>query len=284
MMIKLVKDAFIHFLNSNTFQKGASLAYYTVFSFVPIIIVIISLLGFFFGEQAVSGEIYYQLNKIFGNDASMQIQEIIKNHHINHNSLTTTFIGFAVLIFSASQMFNEIHDSFNSIWSIKGKLKNSIFKYFSTYLASFLILILSFFIILISTLVSSFLIKYSHNFHFDYEFLYVYEHCLSFATMSIVFTTMFKFLSDAKLHWKPTYIGGLITSSLFIFGKIIIAWYIGYNHLSSTFGSAIFIVVLLLWVYYTSQILFLGASFVKVISEKLGFEITVKNHIKKDIN
>ena len=276
-MKKILKEVFIHFLNSNTFQEGASLAYYTIFSFVPIIIIFISLFGFFFGDQAVSGEVYTQLKGVFGNDASIQIQEIIKNHHTNHNSITTTIIGFVILIFSALGMFTQIHDSFNSIWNVNVKSKSSIIKYFSKYLVSLFLLISLFFIIFISTIISSLLITYSQNLHVDYNFLYIYEHFLSFAIMSIVFTIMFKFLGDAQLHWKVTFIGGLITSLLFIFGKVVIAWYIGYSHLSSTFGSAMFLVLLLLWIYYTSQILFLGASFVKVISSRFGYEIIADN-------
>ena len=214
---------------------------------------------------------------MFGNDASIQIQEIIKNHHTNHNSITTTIIGFVILIFSALGMFTQIHDSFNSIWNVNVKSKSSIIKYFSKYLVSLFLLISLFFIIFISTIISSLLITYSQNLHVDYNFLYIYEHFLSFAIMSIVFTIMFKFLGDAQLHWKVTFIGGLITSLLFIFGKVVIAWYIGYSHLSSTFGSAMFLVLLLLWIYYTSQILFLGASFVKVISSRFGYEIIADN-------
>ena len=109
-MIRFVKDIFNHFFDSNTFQKGASLAYYAVFSILPIIIIIISLLGFFWGKQAVSGEIYIQLKDVLGNDASMQIQNIIKNKHTNHKSVLTSIIGFATLAFSASGMFSQIHN------------------------------------------------------------------------------------------------------------------------------------------------------------------------------
>ena len=277
-MIKLITEVFTHFSNSNTFQKGASLAYYTVFSFVPIIIVIVSLLGLFFGEQAVSGEIYDGLKKTLGNNASMQIQEIIKDHHVNHNSIITTFIGFVLLIFSASEIFKQIHNSFNSMWNIKKNSNNSILNYFLTYIMSFSILILSFFIIFTISTISSFLHKYSSSLHIDYKTYFVFDHCLSFTTMGIIFTIMFKFLSDAKPYWKPVLIGGFITSLLFTFGKILISWYIGTNHPSSTFNSSIFIMVLLLWVYYTSQILFLGASCVKIISNHLNLEITTKHY------
>ena len=272
-MIKFLKEVFNHFFNSNTFQKGASLAYYAVFSLLPIIIIITSLLGLFFGKQAVSGEIYAQLKDILGNDASMQIQNIIKNQHTNHNGILTSIIGFVTLAFSASKMFSQIHNSFNSIWNIKAKPKNSILKYLYKHLASFLIFLGLFMRILISTSVNSFLIKHSSSLHSDYRFLHIYEHLASFVVFSIAFAIMFKFLGDAKVHWKATLIGGLITSLVFLFGKVVIGLYIGHSHISSTFGTASVLALLMLWVYYTSQIIFLGASFVKIISSKLGYDI-----------
>ncbi|WP_109301390.1 YihY/virulence factor BrkB family protein [Aquimarina sp. AU474] len=280
-MVKFLKEVFNHFFTSNTFQKGASLAYYAVFSLLPMIIIITSILGIFFGKQAVSGEIYSQLKDILGNEASIQIQDIIKNQHTNHNSILTTIIGFATLAFSASGMFSQIHNSFNSIWNIKAKPKNSILKYLSKHLISFTVLISLFFVILISTTIHSFLIKHSNNLTSDYKFSYVYEHFLSFFIISIAFAMMFKFLGDAKVHWKAAIIGGLITSLLFVFGKIGIGIYIGHSHISSTFGSASVLALLMLWVYYISQIIFLGASFVKIVSNRLGHEILPNNNAVK---
>ena len=277
-MMKFLKEVFSLFFKSNTFQKGGSLAYYAVFSFIPIIVIIISFLGVVFGEQAVSGEVYAQLKDILGEDASIEIQNIIKNQYTNHNSITTTIIGFAVLAFSASIMLVQIHNSFNSIWSIKAKPKSSILRYLSRHLVSFILLISLFFIILISTTISSFLIKHSGSLHSDYRFSYVYEHFFSFGVMSIVFTTMFKFLGDAKVHWKAALYGGLITSILFLFGKAFIGYYIGLSNISSTFGSASAVALLLIWVFYISQIIFLGASFVKIISSHLGYEILPNNY------
>ena len=178
-------------------------------------------------------------------------------------------------------MFSQIHNSFNSIWNIKAKPKSSILKYLSKHLVSFLILIGLFFIILISTAVNSFLIKHTNSLHSDYEFSYIYEHLTSFAILCIAFAIMFKFLGDAKVHWKATILGGIFTAFLFIFGKIGIGMYIAHSHISSTFGSASVLALLMLWVYYTSQIIFLGASFVKVMINKLGYEILPNNNAVK---
>lgn len=272
-MLNFFKDVFNHFFNSNTFQKGAALAYYAVFSILPMIIIITSVLGLIWGKQVVSGEIYEQLKGILGNEASLQIQELIKKHNTNYNTVLTTIIGFATLILSASGMFSQVHNSFNSIWNIKAKPKSSILKYLSKHLTAFLILILLFFILLASSALNSFLLRYGNTLNTDYQLLYLYEHLISFVVISLAFSIMFNYLGDAKIHWKAAIFGGIFTAFLFVFGKIGISMYISHSKLSTTFGSASVLALLMLWVYYTAQIIFLGASFVKIISIRLGHTI-----------
>ncbi len=272
-MVKFVKEVFHHFLSSNTFQQGASLAYYAVFSLLPMIMIIISVLGLFFGKQAVSGEVYLQLRDTLGNEAAMQIQDIIKNHHANHDSLWTAVIGFVTLALSASGMFSQVHNSLNSIWNIKAKPKSSILKYLANHFFAFFVLIFLFFTILISTSIHSFLIKQSDSIEGNFRLFYVSEHVLSFLITGIGFAVMFRLLGDAIVNWKVALLGGLITSILFLFGKVAIGMYIGHSHISTTFGSASVLALLMLWVYYTSQIIFLGASFVEIISNRLGYEL-----------
>lgn len=272
-MIKFIKEVFNHFFSGNTFQKGAALAYYAVFSMLPMIMIIVSILGLLFGKQAVSGEIYGQLSDILGAEASSQIEDIIKNQHTQHNGIVTSIIGFVTLGLSASGMFSQIHNAFNSLWNIKAKPKSSVLNYLAKHAVSFLILIVMFFLILTSTAVNSFLVKHGNNLHTDYQFTYLYEHLASFVMLTLVFAIMFKFLGDALIHWKAAVLGGVFTATLFIFGKIGIGMYIGHSHVSSSFGSASVLALLMLWVYYTSQLIFLGASFVKIISNRLGYEI-----------
>ena len=272
-MLKFFKEVFNHFFSSNSLQKGAALAYYAVFSLIPMIIIIISLFGLFFGKQAVSGEIYIQLKDTLGSDASIQLQNIIKNQHTNHNNIFTSIIGFSILTLSATGMFSQIHNSFNDIWNIKEKPKSSLLKYFSKHFISFLILIGLFLIILISIAINSFLMKNDESLNINFKFSLICEHLISFVLLSVVFAILFKFLGDAKIHWKATTLGGLFTALLFVFGKIGIGMYIGHSHISSTFGSASVLALLMLWVYYTSQIIFIGASFIEIISVKIGYEI-----------
>lgn len=272
-MMSFLKAVFNHFLNGNTFQKGAALAYYAVFSIFPIIIIVISILGLVFGKQAVSGEVFTQLKDVLGTDAAQQIQTIIKQHHTNHNSILTSILGFATLLLSASGMFSQIHNAFNSLWNIKAKPKNSLVRYFTKHLSSFALLMVLFTVMIVSTSANAFLTHHSEHLHKSQKLSFLYEHISSFLVISFLFTIMFKFLGDAKVHWKPAFVSGFFTSILFLLGKIGIAMLIGRSHLSTTFGSASILALIMLWVYYTSQIIFLGASFLKVLSDRMNLEI-----------
>ena len=287
MMLLFFKAVFNHFFNSNTFQKGAALAYYAVFSMFPMIIILVSILGIVFGEQAISGEIFSQLKDVIGASAASQIQDIIKNQHTNHNSVLTTVIGFATLLLSASGMFSQIHNAFNNIWSLKAKPKSSIIHYFTKHISAFVLLITLFFILVISTSTNAFLIKHAKHIQKNNSLLFLYEHISSFVVISILFGFMFKFLGDAKVNWKPAIISGLFTAILFMGGKVGITLVIGKSHLSTTFGSASILALIMLWVYYTSQIIFLGASFLKIISEKMHLDIkpdrNAVSYIQKEI-
>ena len=275
-MIKLIKDSFTHFLDSDPFQEGAALAYYSIFSLVPVIIIIISILDLFFSKQMVSGEVFGLFKNFLGEDAATQIQNTIKDQNTNHNSVLTTIIGFVTLAFAASGIISQIHDSFNRIWNLNAKVKNNIFSYASKHMMSLFLLITFLFFIFLTTGLNSFLVKHYDSIHIDYNYLVIVEHVISFVVASVIFTIMFKTLGDAKLNLKPAMFGGLITSFLFFVGKVSIGLYLGYTNPTSIFGSSSYIGIFMLWVYYISQTIFIGASFVKIISDRLGFKIVPK--------
>lgn len=283
-MVKFFKTVFSHFFDSNTFQKGAALAYYAVFSLFPILLVVISIFGLLFGKEAVSGELFTQLKDLFGKEAALQIQTMVKNHHVNHNSVLTTLAGFGTLIVSASGMLGQIHNAFNTMWHIKAKPKNGILRYVTKHAWSFSILIVLFFILFLSASIDSFLIRHSEHLSPNLKWAYVYEYLISVVMVAIMFAVMFKSLGDAKVHWKPALISGMFTSVLFLLGKIGIGMIIGKSHLSTTFGAASVLALVMLWVYYTSQIIFLGASFLMVLSKKMGYDILPTDNAVKIIH
>ncbi len=271
--LKLLKDVSIHFFKSNTFQKGAALAYFAVFSFIPMIVIIISLLGMFFGEDAISGEVYLKLKGFLGSEASLQVQKLIKVQHINHDSVLTTIVGFVVLFFTASRMFNQIHNSLNSIWDIKSKPKNGILYFVIKNVSSILLIIVLFFLIFISTSTTSFIHKFTEDIYYIKKISFVYEHLITYLSISIMYAIMYAFFADAKVYWKAALLGGLFTSVLFLIGKAGISIYISDTNFDSAFGSASVLALFMVWVFYIAQSIFLGASFVKVYSDYLGVEI-----------
>lgn len=279
--IQLIKDVLRHFSKSNTFEKGAALAYYTVFSFLPMIIIIISVLGILYGQDAVSGELFTKIKGFLGEDGANEIQTLLKNQHTNHNSKLTSITGGITLALSATGMFSQVRNSFNAIWRLQPQPKSSMLKYITSHINAFSILIIIGFILLLSTTINSFLYKYSTAMPTDYQNLHLYEHLISLVVISIIFSIMYRYLGDARVPWKTTLVTGVFTSILFFVGKIGIGMYLAHSNISTTFGSASVIALLMVWVYYTSQIIFLGASFAYEYGRMIGLEIEPNSDVIK---
>ena len=272
-MIRFSKDILTIFFRSNPFQNGAALAYYAVFSLLPMIMIITVILGYFFGEKEVSDQIFLQFNHTFGPKVSKQIQEIVSHSEINQNSTLATIVGFFVLMLSSSAMLRQLHVFFNRIWRIKVKRKREVQSYLIKQFISFTLLIGLVFFVLVSTSVSSYLLEYSDRLSSNYSFTYGYELVVSFVVLGTIFTLLFIILSDAIIHWKPAILGGVFTAFLFSIGKTIIGYILTTMQIDSIFGSASVLAILMLWVYYTSQIIFFGAAFIDVVSERMGHQI-----------
>lgn len=269
-------NLFKHFSSSNTLQEGAALAYYTVFSLLPMLVIVTSVFGLIWGESAVSGELYKGMSGAIGHDAAEQLQNIVKQQHLKHNGVLTTIMGTITLLLGATGMFNQLHTSFNNIWRISGQAKSSVLSYFSKHAVSFGLLIVTFFLLFLSLSINSILVALADKVNTPLPIGILTEHLVSIALFSVVFALMFKNLGDAKVDWSLALTGGLFTSIMFTIGKFAIGLYIGSSSISSTFGAASVIALLMVWVYYTSQILFLGASFVYVLAETWNKKIVAK--------
>lgn len=271
----ILRQAVDDFLNDNGMKLSASLSYYTIFSLGPVLMIVIALAGIFFGREAVQGKIYYQINGMVGNEAALQIQEIIKNIEQSQESSTGAIFGVIVLIIGATGVFTEIQDSINYIWSIKAKPKRGYVKLLFNRFISFSLIIGFGFIVMVSLVLHALvdlmyekLVRY-----FEDAFLFVFQginYILLFGIISVLFTVIFKVLPDAKVRWRDAYVGAAFTSVLFLIGKFAIGFYLGNSDVSATFGAAASLIILLLWVYYTSIILFFGAEFTKVYTLNFG--------------
>lgn len=272
---RVLKKAGVDFIEDNGMKLSASLSYYTIFSIGPVLIIMISLAGLFYGREAVEGKIYYQLNGVLGSNAALQIQEIIRN--IEHSQLSTSgaILGIGILLVGATGVFTEIQDSINYIWSVKAKPQKGWLKLLINRVISFSLIISFGFILLVSLIIHALVdLLYDKIINlFDEATVYIFQminYVFLFLIITILFAIIFKILPDARINWRDAFVGAGFTAALFIIGKYLIGLYISNSNVGVTFGAAASIVLILLWVYYSSIILYFGAEFTKVYALTFG--------------
>lgn len=271
----VLKKAGQGFSEDNVFKMSASLSYYTIFSMGPLFVIVISLAGIFYGQEAVEGELYGQLKGLVGSDAALQIQNIISNVQGQDKGWMGAIIGIGVLIVGATTVFTEMQDSINRIWSVKAKPKKGWLKFLKNRLLSFSLIVSLGFLLLVSLVVSALLdvlSDYLRAFLADYTvaLFYVINFAVILFIISTLFAIIFKVLPDAHIAWKDAFIGAIFTGFLFILGKTGISIYLGQSDLGITYGAAASIVIILTWVYYSALILYFGAEFTKAYATTLG--------------
>lgn len=273
-----IKDSFSGFSDHKVPKLSASLAYYTVFSLGPLLIVIIFLCSIFLGREAVEGTIYGQIQGFVGADAAKQIQDIIKNASISGKGGVAATIGIITLLIGATSVFGEIQDSINSIWGLKAKPKLGIMKLLMSRLLSFGMIASLGFLLLVSLAATSLVEGVGNRLKamlpdVTVVLFYVINLVLTLAVVSVLFAIIFKVLPDAKIKWNNVWAGAIATGILFMIGKFAISFYIGKSNVGSTYGAAGSLVILLIWIYYSSMILYFGAVFTKAYALKKGIEI-----------
>lgn len=273
-----LKQVFTEFIEDNILKYSASLAYYTVFSLAPVLIVIISICGVLFGKEAIQGHIYNQIKGLVGNEAAVQIQETIKNIHLTGHNVFATIVSVVVLLIGATGIFGEVQDSLNKIWGLRVKTRKTWWKLILNRLLSFSLIISIGFIMMVSLLLNAiisafgnFLARYFSE--FSVILVQITDSVLTFVITTFLFSLMFKVLPDAKIKWKDVLVGGLITSIFFTLGKLGIGYYLGRSNIASVYGAAGSIMIIMVWVYYSSIILYLGAEFTKVYAKVHGGKI-----------
>lgn len=287
-VFKLFKVSVMEFLDDNCVKFSASLSYYTIFSIPPLAILMISSAGYFFGEEAVRGEFFSQIEDLVGSNAALQIQEAIKGIRLSDNMNIATIIGFVTLLFSASGIFAEIQSSINYIWELKPKPKKGLVRMVINRLISFSMIGALGFILLVSLIVNTtieYLYDYlSELFHNDIVFFAsTVNSLIVLIIVMLIFGFIFKTLPDGKLGWKETMVGSLFTAVLFMIGKWAIGLYLGNSAKMDLYGAAGSILVILVWVYYSAIILYFGAVFTKNYSEMYGKPIKPNDYTMRVI-
>lgn len=274
----VLKESLLNFFRDNCLKLSAALAYYTVFSIGPMLLVVIAIAGYFFGRDAIEGEVFFQLRNLVGSAPAAQIQQIIQNAKLSDHTLLASIFGVITLIIGATGVFSEIQDSINLIWQLKPKPRKGLILFLINRIISFSMVVGLGFIIIVSLVASALISALGKKLHAMYPELAIYfiqgfNHLLSFATITLLFAVIFKVLPDAKIKWKDVWVGSLLTSILFLIGKFLIGYYIGNSNIGSTFGAAGAIIILLLWVNYSSIILYFGAEFTQCFCQKRGRRI-----------
>lgn len=275
---EVFKNSFSGFMDDNVTKLGGSLAYFTVFSVGPMLVVIISVCGIFLGREAIEGEIYRQLEGFLGKDTAAQLQEIIKKAAVSGKSTVAAIIGVATLLVGATSVFAEIQDSINKIWGIKAKPKKGWLKIIQNRFLSFSVIISLGFLLLVSLAVTTVLDSFNQRLQAAFPdvtvvLFYIINQAVTFIVITLLFGVIFKVLPDAKIKWKDVLAGSMLTALLFMLGKFGISFYISKTQVGSTYGAAGSLVILLVWIYYSSLILYFGAEFTKAYAMQFGSAI-----------
>jgi len=276
----ITKQTFSDFVDDKVLKLSAALAYYTIFSLPGLIIIIIWVSDIFYGQEAVKGSVYGQIAGLVGKDAALQIQELIKNASLSTDSGFATVVGLVTLIVGATSIFGEIQDSINLIWKLKAKpMKGKGWlKLIINRLLSFSIIVTLGFLLLVSLIVNGFMDAFIDRLssvfpETQFILAYSFNLVLTFFITSFLFGLIFKVLPDARIQWRHVRAGAFTTALLFMAGRIVIGLYLGHSKMSSAYGAAGSIIVILLWVYYSSIILYFGAVFTRVYAIQHGSHI-----------
>ncbi len=279
----LLKETFRKFIAVSGLRLSAALSCYILFSLIPLLFIIISLCGLFFGEKAVRGEVFGQINELIGSRAATGIQQIIKTVKPSKDASVASVIGIIFLVITASGVFAEIKTSINIIWGIKSKPKRSLMKFITRYLVAFTAIGLSGLLLLIGLVINSLmdvldnrLILYLPG--FDINFYYMVNLVILFVLLIILFIAVFRILNDGKAALRDCLTGAIFTAVLFMIGKFTIGTYFGHMAGSSIYGAVGTLMVILTWIYYSSIIFYLGVAFTGVYAHTYG------NGIKPDVH
>lgn len=271
----IVKNTFTIFGDVRGLKFSASLAYYTTFSLAPLLVLTISLAALFFGQEAAEGRVFEEINGLVGDTAASQIQTMIQNVRVQEDSTLALMIGIGTLLIGATTVFADMQHSINKIWEIKPKPKRGWVKMIKVRLLSSSLILSLGFLLIVSLVINGLLMLFTDYINRLLSDVAVYltfilETIINFLVISTLFGVIFKFLPDVRIEWKQVRSGAIFTAILFTIGRFAIGFYIQTTGQGSAYGAAGSIIILLLWVYYSAAILYIGAAFTRAFAEYRG--------------
>ena len=273
----LLKDSAIAWDDDNVGQQGAALSFFTAISLSPLLMLVIVLSSFGFGQEAASGHLVSQIRGLIGIEGAKFVQSLITNAYKSDSNLPAAIFSVVMLLVGVSAVFISLRDSLNTIWRIQQKPMGIIRAFLRGRFLSFAMILGIGFLLLVSLILSAVLAAMS-----DYlskllpilvGLITILDFIISFVGITAIFAFMFKFLPAATLKWKDVWVGAAVTSLLFSIGKLLIGLYLGNGAIGSTFGAASSLVIIMLWTFYSSQIVLFGAEFTRLYAMRFGSNI-----------
>jgi membrane protein len=283
--VRLLKAAFTDWMEDKALRLSAALAYYSIFSIAPLLLIAISIAGLVFGAEAVRGQLQEQLTTYIGAEAASSVQSMVQSASGKGRGGVGAVVGFITLLFGASGVFGQLKDALNTIWEVKPKKGGGLMQFVRKRLLSFGMVLAIGFLLLTSLLLSAAVAATSHHLERIVQlpaFLWpLISSVISFCVVVTLFAFIFKVLPDAEVKWRHVWVGAVVTALCFEIGKLGLSYYLGRESTSSSYGAADSVILLLLWVYYSSCILFFGAEFTQVHAREMGEVITPSGHAER---
>jgi membrane protein len=272
---QFLKTTINEWVEAEPFQLAAALSYYTLFSLAPLLLIAIGVAGFVFGREAAQNQIVETLQGMIGQDSAQTVQEMIQaSNEKPKTGMMSTIIGFVALMFGAGGVVGQLQTSLNRIWEVKPKPGQGIWGFLRQRFFSFAMVLAIGFLLLVSLVVTAVLSSFTgmlSSYLGDATFVaHALDILVSFGFVTLLFALIYKYVPDVEIQWRDVWIGAALTSVLFTLGKYLIGLYIGTSGVSSTFGAAGSLITILVWVYYSSLIFFLGAEFTRVYATEYG--------------
>lgn len=275
--LEMIKQTFVDWTDDKGPRLGASLSYYTVFSMAPLLLLVISIAGLVFGPAAAEGRIFGELRGLLGSDASRLVQTVVAKASRPRHGILGTVISVGVLVIGATGVVVELQDALNSVWKIAPKPNRGVWGVIRTRLISVAMILTLGFLLLVSLVVSAALAALGGWLRGlaggAVAVGWILDVAVSFSVIATLIALIYKVLPDAVISWRDVWIGAAVTALLFLLGKYLIGLYIGRASVGSAFGAAGSLAVLLVWVYYSAQIMLLGAEFTRVFANRFGSKV-----------
>lgn len=271
---ELTKQTFSEWSEDKVPRLAAALALYTMLSIAPLLIIAIAVAGFVFGDEAARGQVEQQMQSLVGQQGGQAVQEMIKNAGDQKSGIIATFLGIFLLIFGATGVFSELQDSLNTIWEVKPRPGGGIWGIIRTRFLSFGMVLGIAFLLIVSLAVSALLSGLTGWMSGGWTFIgHALNFILSLGVITLLFAMIYRYLPDVKIQWSDVWIGAAVTAALFTIGKFLIGLYLAKSSVAGVYGAAGSLAILLIWVFYSAQIVFFGAELTQVYAKKYGSDV-----------